>query len=395
MSNSKYRFDWQAANRFELLIDGPQFFPAMLADINNAQHYILLEMYLTNPGHVSQRFFSALIAAAQRGVTTYVLLDDFGSRAITANQRQSLLDQGVHLAIYNPLLTSKYTLMLFRDHRKLLVVDDLVAYVGGAALSDELDLLDTPQHNWRENMVRIEGENVAQWRQLFCASWSQWSIVVLPVFTMHVSNDAPQRGRVTMTQGPRLLEIKRSFLNNVRRAKRCVWFCTAYFAPSRKLRRSLCAAASRGVDVRILIPGTITDNQISRYLAQSYYAELLNHGIRIFEYQPRFLHAKLVLCDDWVSIGSCNVDRWNFLWNLDANQEIDDVQFSARIVEMFKQDFTDSREILCQDWRDRSLITRLKIALWAQYVHIADVFFNNLGIIRYWRKLRKSAHKSH
>ena len=391
MQMSKYKFDWQANNQFELFIDGPQFYPAMLDDINAARHYILLEMYLTSPGQVSSRFFSALAAAAKRGVTTCVLLDDFGSRDITEAQRQQLRDQGIELAIYNPLATSKRSLMLFRDHRKLLVVDDRVAYVGGAALSDELDRADAPQHNWRENMVKIHGQNVLQWRQLFCDTWSSWSSFMLTRQPTLVATHAQQRGRVTMTQGPRLLEIKRSFLNHVRSAKQRVWFCTAYFAPSRKLRASLCATAARGVDVRILLPGDITDNNMARYLAQHYYAQLLASGVRIYEYQPRFLHAKVVLCDDWVSIGSCNVDRWNFLWNLDANQEILDSAFSTEVANMFTADFLSSREITSTDWRQRSLLTRIRIIFWSRYVHLADVLFNYLGVIRYWRQLRKKS----
>ncbi|MDQ1363578.1 MAG: cardiolipin synthase, partial [Pseudomonadota bacterium] len=159
--NTKYKFDWQTGNHFDLLVDGPQFFPAMLADINNAREYILLEMYLANPGRISELFFSALASAAQRGITICVLLDDFGSRNISEERRQILRDSGIRLAIYNPLITSKHSLMLFRDHRKLLLIDGITAYVGGTALSDELDLIDTPQLNWRENMVRISGQNVA------------------------------------------------------------------------------------------------------------------------------------------------------------------------------------------------------------------------------------------
>lgn len=388
--NTKYKFDWQKHNQFELLVDGPQFYPAMLADINNARHYILLEMYLANPGRISDLFFLALVAAAQRGVTVCLLLDDFGSRSINETQRRTLLDGGVHLAIYNPLLTSNRSLMLFRDHRKLLVVDGISAYVGGAGLSDEFDLVATPQHNWRENMVRITGQNVSQWQQLFIENWINWSPVEPPELLNHIASDAQQSGRVTMTRGPRLLEIKRSFINYVRKARHRVWFCTAYFAPSIKLRNALCKAALKGVDVRILIPGKITDNQMSHYLAQHYYSKLLRNGVRIFEYQPRFLHAKLVICDDWVSTGSCNVDRWNFLWNLDANQEINDQVFSRQIIEMFEQDFANSKEILADDWRRRSLFSRIRIAFWARYVHLADVLFNYFGIIRYWRKLRKT-----
>ena len=394
----KYKFDWQQNNHFELLTDGPQFFPAMLADIHLASHYILLEMYLANPGRISNLFFTALAAAAQRGVTTCLLLDDFGSRNISEEQRRQLIDSGIHLAIYNPLLTRKRSLMLFRDHRKLLVIDGTTAYVGGAALSDELDQIDTPQHNWRENMVRITGQNVVQWQQLFVENWENWSSAQLPAHTHHsapsIIISTTQWGRVTMTQGPRLLEIKRSFINHVRRARQRVWFCTAYFAPSRKLRSALYKAAAKGVDVRILIPGEITDNLMARCLAQHYYSTLLRKGVRIYEYQPRFMHAKLVLCDDWVSVGSCNVDRWNFLWNLDANQEIDDPGFSTQIIKIFEQDFSDSKEILLDTWRNRSFISRMRVAFWASYIHLADVMFNYLGIIRYWRKLRKARSQS-
>lgn len=388
--NHKYKFDWQQGNHFELLVDGPQFFPAMLTDINNARNYILLEMYLTNPGRVSELFFAALMNAAKRGVSAYLLLDDFGSRTINAEKRKQLQDAGIHLAIYNPLATKKRSLMLFRDHRKLLIIDGSTAYVGGAALSDELDSIETPEHNWRENMVRISGQNVLQWQQLFTENWRNWSAINAPDNIDYPAHNARQWGRVTMTQGPRLLEIKRSYINHVRHASERVWFCTAYFAPSRKLRRTLCKAAAKGVDVRILVPGEITDNQMARYLAQHYYSKLLRSGVRIYEYQPRFMHAKLVLCDDWVSIGSCNVDRWNFLWNLDANQEIDDVAFSGKIIEMFERDFSASREIRIDEWNRRSLLTRIRIAFWSRYVHLLDVVFNYLGIIRYWRKFRKS-----
>lgn len=387
--NHKYKFNWQQGNQFELLVDGPAFFPAMLADIQHAKNYILLEMYLANPGRISDLFFNALAAATRRGVPAYLLLDDFGSKNISEFQRQTLRAAGIHLAIYNPLITSKRSLMLFRDHRKLLVVDGISAYVGGAALSDELDNINMPELNWRENMVKITGRNVEQWQQLFTENWINWSTSIPPEATTSSLPHARQWGRVTMTQGPRLLEIKRSFINHVRNARQRVWFCTAYFAPSRKLRKALCKAAAKGVDVRILIPGEITDNQMARYLAQHYYSKLLAHGVRIFEYQPRFLHAKLVLCDEWVSIGSCNVDRWNLLWNLDANQEINDAEFARKIIDMFEQDFTGSREIIFDEWCARSLFSRIKIAFWARYVHLADVFFNYLGIIRYWRKLRK------
>ncbi len=277
--------------------------------------------------------------------------------------------------------------MLFRDHRKLMVVDGKVAYVGGAGLLDEFDL-PNPANNWHETMVRIQGQNVLQWQDLFNDNWQQWSSETIELMTQHTPVGT-QTGRVTMTQGPRFMEIKRSFIQHVRNAQQRVWMCTAYFAPSRKLRRELRRASLRGIDVRILIPGPITDNPMSRYLAQHYYTKLLRNGIRIFEYQPRFLHTKIVLCDNWVSTGSCNIDRWNLRWNLDANQEIIDDTFSAEIADMFNSDFNNSLEIQFNDWKKRSIISKIKTGFWVHTIRFADMLLTRLKIIRYWKQLNK------
>ncbi len=385
--NKKYRFPWSSGNQFNLLVDGPAFFSAMLNDIQQAEHYILFEMYLVMPGKVSQKFFDALCAAAQRKIRVYVLFDDFGTRTITDYQRQQLINAGINLTFYNPLKVSKKTLMLFRDHRKLMVVDGKVAYVGGAGLLDEFDL-PNPANNWHETMVRIQGQNVLQWQDLFNDNWQQWSSETIELMTQHTPVGT-QTGRVTMTQGPRFMEIKRSFIQHVRNAQQRVWMCTAYFAPSRKLRRELRRASLRGIDVRILIPGPITDNPMSRYLAQHYYTKLLRNGIRIFEYQPRFLHTKIVLCDNWVSTGSCNIDRWNLRWNLDANQEIIDDTFSAEIADMFNSDFNNSLEIQFNDWKKRSIISKIKTGFWVHTIRFADMLLTRFKIIRYWKQLNK------
>ena len=388
----KYRFPWQHGNRFQLLVDGPTFFSAMLADIQAAQHYILLEMYLVNPGSVSQRFFQAFCQAAERGVQVYLLLDDYGARGITSYTRQQLINCGVHLCFYNPVQLNRHGLLVFRDHRKLMVVDGKTAYVGGTGLVDEFDSLNYPEKNWRENMVKIEGCNVIQWQSLFLDNWSKWSEVSIDLITPELG-DFQQQGRVTITQGPRFLEIKRSFINHVRHAKHKVWLCTAYFVPSRKLRSALRRAALRGIDVRILIPGDITDHPMARYIAQKYYARLLRDGVKIFEYQPRFMHAKIVLCDNWVSTGSCNIDSWNLRWNLDANQEIVDQEFAAEVIGMFEDDFTNSHEVTLDEWKKRPLYRRIAIWFWSSYARFGMLLLTRLRILRNWKQLRKAASK--
>jgi cardiolipin synthase len=383
----KYRFPWRTGNQFELLIDGPSFFSAMLNEIHQAQHYILFEMYLVIPGKVCECFINALIEAANRRVKVYLLFDAFGSRFLNDYNKTKLAHQNIHLVFYNPFQPQKHKLHLFRDHRKLLVVDGLTAYVGGAGLMDQFDSDTTPEHNWRENMVRIEGENVLQWQALFAENWQRWSNLEIALLQpAHVAYT--QKGRVSMTSGPRLLEIKRSFINQVNKAKERVWMSTAYFAPSRKLRRTLRRAALRGIDVRLLIPGPITDQPMTRYVAQHYYTRMLTDGIRIFEYQPRFMHAKLVLCDNWTTIGSCNIDRWNLRWNLDANQEIEDADFTRSVITMFENDFSQSTEVTLGDWNKRSLINKIKIAIWAYAIRFADTLLSRLKIIKHWKHFR-------
>lgn len=386
--DKKYRFSWQPDNRFELLIDGPEFFSRMLSDIDSAQHYILLEMYLVKPGHVCQKFIEAFQQAIKRGVSVYFLLDAFGSSALSRQQLRNWTDSGIKLALYNPLSPGRLALVLFRDHRKLMVIDGHTAYVGGAGLMDEFDNSKHPNTNWRENMVRIQGANVAQWQTLFVENWQLWSDAPVELRRPHVENfDA--RGRVAITRGPQFLEIKRSFLNQVRSARQRVWLCTAYFVPSRKLRRALRRAARRGIDVRILIPGKITDLPMVHYMGQRYYSRLLADGVKIYEYQYRFMHAKLVLCDNWVSMGSCNVDRWNMHWNLDANQEIICNRFTDETIHMFETDFSNSREITLDQWKQRSLRTRIAIEFWSIFIYIAEKILFRLRLLRYWKQLRK------
>lgn len=386
---SKYQFPWESGNQFQLLPDGQQFFPEMLQQINQAQHYILMEMYLVASGRITSLFIDALTAASKRGVRIYLLFDDFGSRDLNQIDRALLSANNMTLCFYNPFHYSRFTRSMLRDHRKILVVDAQVAFVGGAGLIDEFDATTFPDTYWRDNMLKITGSNVNQWQQLFLHTWQHWSTqkIILKTSAQH---SAQQSGRVTMTSGPNFQEIKRSFLNYVNQADQRVWFCTAYFIPTRKLVRALKKAVARGVDVRLLIPGPTIDHFFVRYMAQSYYTRLLKKGIRIFEYQPRFLHAKSILCDQWVSIGSCNLDRWEFLWNLDANQEVNHPLFSKQVKNMFLNDFSHSAEITLQKWKKISLMHRIKIYFYARAKFAINHLLSTINIVKYWKSLHKA-----
>lgn len=352
ISDTHYRFPWREGNRFELLIDGERFFPAMLRAIERAEHHVLLEIYLFESGQVATNFIDALLAAAARGVAVYLLLDDFGAYKLTTSDRQRLRDGGIRLSFYNPLHYGALRRNLFRDHRKLLVVDGLTAFTGGAGITDSFDTRNNP-YGWHEVMLRIAGPCVADWQQLFEQTWNNWASPPLALPIPPVRGYPGQHPGRVVINAPSRMELKRALINHIHSAERRIWLATAYFIPSWKIKRLLQRAVHHGVDVRLLLPGPLTDHPAVRHAGRRFYSGLLRNGVRIYEYQPRFLHAKVLLCDDWLSIGSSNIDRWNLRWNLEANQELANPTLAAEVASLFEKDFSESREIHCEAWLHR------------------------------------------
>lgn len=356
-------FPWRHGNRFRLLVDGEAFFPAMLDAIAGARRLVLLEMYLVASGTVMARFIDALTAAAGRGVRVCLLFDDFGSRGLQGADRDALTRAGCELALYNPIALGRLRRSLFRDHRKLLVVDDCCAFVGGAGLTDDFDVSSRGPLHWHDLMVEIRGPLVADWQRAFAQNWVRWA--PRPVAPLPAGEAAGRQvGRVSLAGSDGRNELKRSLLQQLNRSRRRIWLATAYFVPPWKLRRRLARAARRGVDVRLLLPGRYTDVPAVRHAGRRFYGGLLRAGVRIYEYAPRFQHGKVTLIDDWTSIGSSNQDRWNLRWNLEANQEIDDVEFAEATAALFRRNFGDGEEIDYRVWRTRPWHTRLAERFW-------------------------------
>ena len=358
-----YRYPWRENNRFELLVDGERFFPAMLQAIKAARSHVLLELYLLESGQVAERFIQALTAAAGRGIHVYLLLDDFGARGLHRHDLRQLQKSGVNVAYFNPLRYGSLRRNLRRDHRKLLVVDGATAFTGGAGLTDEFDTTDNPGA-WHDIMVRAQGPVVADWQHLFEQNWSRWALPALKLSSPATpASPATDCGRVVFNS-PGHAGVKRSLIKHLRQAEDRIWLATAYFLPSRKVRRLLRRAAKYGVDVRLLLPGPHTDHPAVRHAGRRFYGRLLRNGVRIYEYQPRFLHAKVLLCDEWVTIGSSNVDRWNLRWNLEANQELLAPALTQDVLAMFEEDFAHSHEIQYENWYRRPWYRRLLEWFW-------------------------------
>ncbi|MBD2838055.1 phosphatidylserine/phosphatidylglycerophosphate/cardiolipin synthase family protein [Pseudomonas sp. JM0905a] len=365
-------FPWKSGNRFELLIDGPQFFPTMLTAIARAEHQVALELYLVEDGHCSQALVDALCVAAVRGVRVRCLFDDFGCLKLGAALRERLCEAGVMLQFYNPLRWRHGFSNLYRDHRKILVVDDRQAFIGGTGATDEFWDPSQETSRWHEVMVAIEGPLVAHWQLIFDYQWlanlgrRPWKPGEAPGLAHLPPYPAVGEGlgRLAYADASQHRDIVQSLVRSIRTARNRVWLATPYFLPSWKVRRALIKAARRGVEVRLLLTSRHTDHPPVRFAGQRYYPRLLRAGVRIFEYQQRFLHLKMVLADDWVSVGSCNFDHWNLRFNLEANLEALDPNFTLAVDACMRQDFSDSREITMDDWHARPLVKRLRQRLW-------------------------------
>ncbi|MFA7388229.1 MAG: phospholipase D-like domain-containing protein, partial [Thiohalobacteraceae bacterium] len=220
-----------------------------------------------------------------------------------------------------------------------------------------------PERYWHDVMVEIRGPLVTDWQAVFDHNWRHWAhspaIQITPC-----PHAGRQVGRVSLAGTKTGANITQALLQRISRARHRIWLASGYFVPSWKLRRRLARAARRGVDVRLLLPGPFTDHPAVRHAGRRFYRKLLRAGVRIFEYQPRFQHAKACLIDDWVSVGSSNHDRWNLRWNLEANQEIDAPDFAAETAEMFAADFGQSLEMHYDSWGRRGWYARLAERFW-------------------------------
>jgi len=267
----------------------------------------------------------------------------------------------VELRTFNPISLRTRLQNFLRDHRKLLLVDGDVAFVGGVGLTDEFALPRRPGQPWRDLVVEITGPVVTDWQRAFDRTWRRSGAPLgIPDLRVRAPFADGVEGRVALSEARERSMLANGVVRRIETARSRAWIMSAYFVPSRRFRKALRSAARRGVDVRLLVPGPLTDHPWVRQAARRFYGKMLRSSVKIFEYQPRMLHAKMIICDDWVSIGSSNLDRWSFKWNLEANQEIDAAAFASVAAAVFDQDCGQSLELDRRHWPQRAWVDRLQ-----------------------------------
>lgn len=340
------------STRVAWLRSGREGLAAMLGAIEGARVSVGLEMYILEDCPIGNRFREALVAAARRGVRVRVLVDAFGSLELPANYLQPVNEAGGDCRWFNPFELGRIT---YRDHRKLLVVDDAVAFAMGFNIGTHYDG-DGVADGWLDLGVVIQGGLVPHLVQAFHGMFGAASFRHRRL-TRFRRQLAPQRLRTPdgdlflLSPGRGRNPAREALVADVERARR-VSLTTAYFLPPRRLRQALARAARGGARVRLLVPGR-SDVRLAQLAARGQYSTLLRAGVEIYEYQPQVLHAKRYLLDDVVYVGSANLDLRSLNINYEMLVRREDPSLAAEGHAQFDADLAHSRRITREDWRRR------------------------------------------
>ena len=364
-----------AGNRVELLQDGPNTYQAMIAAINAAQHHIHLETYIFEDDEVGQRFAAALIAKQQKGISVHLIRDSVGTLNTPSSFFERLRNAGIRVLEFNPVnpLTAAAGWALNRrDHRKLLIVDGRIAFLGGVNISSvysgssfTLSSKVRPggELPWRDTHLQIEGPVVAELQKMFLATWEKQRVEPLPAldyFPPAVRAGSEVIRAIGGSPDDDFSQIYATLISALRSAETEIWLANAYFVPDPQLLAALKEAAARGVDVRLLLPGS-TDSWLVFHAGRAHYSELLKTGVRLYERRGALLHVKTAVIDGvWSTVGSTNLDWRSFLHNQEINAVVLGTGFGDKMRAAFLDDLDQSQEITLQKWRRRSLADRAK-----------------------------------
>lgn len=350
-------------NRITCLLNGDQIFPAMLDALRSAKHTINFETFIYWSGAIGKEFGDVLAERARAGVRVHVLLDWIGSKKLNAEVLTAMEDAGVEVEMYRPLRWYNVTRLNSRTHRKILVVDGCVGFIGGVGIADQWSgHAESPEH-WRDSHFKVEGPAVAHLQAAFLDNWTKTRAEVLndeqhfpplaPVGDVYaqVFKSSPREG----SGSARLM-----FVLSIAAARERILIANSYFVPDDYCRDALIKAQQRGVRVEIIVPGRHVDTAVTRRASRSRWGPLLEAGVAIYEYQPTMYHCKVMIVDgSWVTVGSMNFDNRSFRLNDEANLNALDHHFAEQQAEIFERDKQCSRQISFEEWRRRPFHERI------------------------------------
>jgi len=348
-----------AGNRVKALQNGDEIFPAMLG----ARETITFETYIYWSGDIGTEFSDALCERARAGVKIHVLLDAVGTGKIEKEFLNDLKAAAVEVERYHPLHWYSIARINNRTHRKLLIVDGRVGFTGGVGIADLWAGHAQSKDHWRDSHYQIEGPAVAQMQAAFTDNWIKTRAKVLfgPEYFPQLKPAGDSLAQVSKSSRSEGSEsVRLMYLLSIASATNTIRLQAAYFVPDVLAIETFLAARKRGVKIEIIVPGPHSDAKIVQRASRSRWAELLDAGVKIYEYQSTMYHCKVIIVDDlWVSVGSTNfVDR-SFRINDEANLNIYDAGFAAEQVKVFEADKQKSHLMIRAEFKERSKIGRM------------------------------------
>jgi cardiolipin synthase A/B len=352
------------ADDVTVFLDGVSTYDAILAAVAGSQHHVHLEYYIWEPDTIGTALRDALVERAKAGVAVRMIVDGTGSSKLSSKFLEPLRAAGVEIARFNPvrLLTARLRRPDFRTHRKIIVCDGRVGFTGGMNISNAHSSAYGANY-WRDTHVRIAGAAVSPLQRLFVEDWYFATTVLCPVDvdTFPVPTGTGEHLVQIVGSGPDTdaFAIHKVLFTAINQSTKRLWLTTPYFVPDEALLTALITAGLRDVDVRLLVPKK-GDSRLVDLAARSYFPELLAAGVRVYEYESRFIHAKTLVCDDDVAIiGTANLDNRSFRLMFEVVAIVVGAPVNKTLADAFEADLRDSRELAPAGLEQQKLLLRL------------------------------------
>ncbi|WP_042476981.1 cardiolipin synthase [Bacillus ndiopicus] len=353
-------------NHVEILNDGTEKFDRLINDIMHAKDHIHIQYYIFKLDNIGKRIFDATVKKARQGVKVRILYDEMGSRSVRKKQFKELLNLGGEIEVFFPSILPLINPRLnFRNHRKIVVIDGRIGYIGGFNVGDEYLGLNKKFGYWRDTHLRIEGSAVHPLQTRFLLDWNQASHHHRVKYAERYFPVIPQKGTAALqivSSGPDTdwMVIKNGYLRLIADAKKYIYIQSPYFIPDSSFLDAIRIAALSGIDVRIMIPNK-PDHPFVYWANYSYVGQLLKAGARIYQYNKGFIHSKVLVIDDEVaSVGTANIDVRSFSLNFEVNAFIYDRPIAHYLAEAFETDIFDSTELTKETYDNRSNMVKFK-----------------------------------
>lgn len=355
---------FSGGNKVTLITDGDIFFDEFFKAIDNAHLSINLETYILRSDEIGWKLAKKLSAKVKQGVEVNIIYDAIGCINTNSSIFEYMKNSGVELIEYHPVVPwRKFFNLYIRDHRKLVVIDGLIAFIGGMNIGMEYAGKKYHGQNWRDTHVKIEGPVVRDIQYFFLENWHRQGGALVDI-SKYFPAIKPLGDTIVMALSSharrKIKPIYHTYLAAIRNAQKYIYITNAYFVPDNRIVKSLIRAAKNGVDVRILLP-SVSDLPFVQHASRFLYKRFLKNNIKLYEYKKSILHAKTAVIDDiWSTVGSSNLDRRSFNANLEVNAIILDQKFSRKMKHQFLIDVKNSKEIKLEQYNRRSLLQYMK-----------------------------------